>query len=111
MEPEDGRPDSSIMASQKKSPTVYESDLLEEAASTADFDAYAMLRELVASEPTTFPRIGDFFADYSYLSLDEIAETDLDSVELFEHSRPISRADETDLECRELFENSKPVSR
>jgi hypothetical protein len=59
----------------------------------------------------TFPRVGEFFADYSLLTPEEIAQTDLEGVELFKHSLPVSQTGESDLELAELFENSVPVSR
>jgi hypothetical protein len=88
------------MASQNKAPTTFESDLYD-----------ALFRELEQPRRTTFLGVGEFIADYSYLSPDEICETDLECAELFDHSKPLSQMSETDLECQELFKHSRPVSR
>lgn len=99
------------MPSQKKSPTTHENDVFDDLSSILieSTSNYAEFREL--EQRTTLLHVGEFIADYSYLSPDEIAETDSDCAELFERSRPLSQMDETDLECQELFKHSKPVSR
>jgi len=37
------------------------------------------------------PRVGEYFADYSALTPEEIAETDSECLELFGRSKPVSR--------------------
>jgi hypothetical protein len=37
------------------------------------------------------PRVGKFFADYSAITPEEIAEVDSECAELFKHSKPVSR--------------------
>jgi hypothetical protein len=50
------------------------------------------LDSAVKKTPTEdVPRVGDFYADYSGLSPEEIAATDSECEELFKNSKPVSR--------------------
>jgi hypothetical protein len=49
-----------------------------------------VMRPTTNTPPNT-PRVGEFYADYSVLTPEEIAETDAECEELFNNSKPVSR--------------------
>lgn len=45
----------------------------------------------VKNEQSDVPRVGDFYADYSPLTPEEIAGVDAECADLFKRSKPVSR--------------------
>jgi hypothetical protein len=48
-------------------------------------------RAVGAKPPTDPPRVGEYYADYSAPTPEEIAATDADCADLFARSKPVSR--------------------
>lgn len=60
-------------------------------AFAADLFAPVVARQTDPAPAPDMPRVGEYFADYSDLSPEEIAKLDRDCEELFRRSKPVSR--------------------